>query len=190
MYMGDAPLKYSGIPRVNHLESHLTGELQWQCPKDIIVDGTATPGTTADNGTDGVQQFGSVDLDQTTDEVFVLAIKMLPPDFDPSYMTLDVVYTTTVTSGTFQLSGTARIKAADGSVVLDVAGTAFAFALATVPGTASRSKTISLNIKGLALVQGAKSGWTLQIMLFRDVSEDNAAADVKVTNVRLRYARK
>lgn len=166
------------------------GELMFY-PSDtssqVVVDGTLPPGYTADVGTDGRSQVGVLAFDKTQDEKCFLNF-ICPNDYH-SEMKVDVYYyiNSTDTTDTISFGGTALATPPDSTAALDVTGTSLT-AVTNTYGitTANYLQKLTLDVAGKIT---PTPGDFMQIMLFRDVSGDDADTDVIVPAFRVHYKR-
>jgi hypothetical protein len=107
---------------------------------------------------------------------------VMPEDYDGGVIEVDVFYFTTATSGTAYFKG-ALYELDEGDNYND-AGTASTGSTATtVPSTAGEIDRQSFKFAA----QTVKAGRLAVLELIRDVSEDNANADVNVIGVELTF---
>ena len=186
--MADSELRKVGIPRNNPYNSHQYGRIRWR-PGDMTVDGTAPAAFTNDVGTDGTQQDEELEFATDADDL-AFGQDALPNDWGGSDVRLRLTWSCTSTSGTVLWAGTIRSTPGDDTAVSNIAGEAFLGTATTVSATTLNIVQSTIDLSSNAEVIAAAPGDYLQLLIFRDVSGDNAGAGAFLKVVELIYSRK
>jgi len=162
-------------------------------PDDFVLDGTNPPTLTAANGTDGQQQYDSLDFaHDSTDLAFINDI--VPNDYYDDLM-LELYWFNSATTGGVTFDGAVNVTPPDATDDLDDAGVGIDAVTVTVPGTTLYLTKTVLRLgtrnggDGGGPVTGIKPGKFLQILLQRthDATGDTAAAATSLVAARLSW---